>query len=54
MASNNDFQKGVGLPRQIIKTVKKTIFAKHLDKRTNYSMCFPKTICPLKSGEKII
>ncbi len=48
MVSSDDFQKAVELPRQIIKTVKKIDFAKHLDKHPGYSMCYPKTICSLK------
>ncbi len=48
MASNNDFQKAVELHRQIIKTVKKTNFAKLLDKHTDYSMCCPENICSLR------
>jgi len=48
MVTNNDFQKAVELPRQIIKTVKKTNFTKHLDKHPGYSMCCPKTTCSLK------
>jgi hypothetical protein len=48
MASNNDFQKAVELHRQIIKTVKKTNFAKLLDKHPDYNMYCSKTICSLK------
>jgi hypothetical protein len=44
MASNNEFQKAVGLTRQIIKTVKHMNFAKHLDNHTDYIMCCPLSV----------